>query len=471
MQNTDDEEVRKKAKNPLTEYFGGQPKQPQAPQQPVTQAPPQGQNTQPQPAAAAPSTNVGGGAMANATQAAQLPMAAPAVQQAPTNFVNFKRYFNANKDIAEGRAQQMGGGVAGVAAGAAGQLGAVKDAFGNAVAAGTVTGPNGEPLTAAEMQARSEAGYTGPMGLNDAAGYAEAVKAAEQAQQQLGALGSTGGIQALLDRSHPEGSGTSKFSSMLAGAAGKQGFDALRARFNPNADLLKAGTEAEKQATTAKASSTANAAEWAKAAGLQLDKETAQAAHDQQVAKESADKQSAATKARLSQVPPVKMYAGSMLEGQADANNKYYGVDMNNAEEKAAREKEYALYEKAQHGDTKDDVNNAFEDMNSVMSPINWILNAGGWRDAGQDYFTQQYHANSGEASGGSKGRNINWSAVGPAGFWVWRNMTPGDWVTLNAKPRNGSNGQGAWIAQRLQDLSDMSKNRNVAAKGVARGP
>ncbi len=444
--------------------------------------------------------------------AAPAPQAPPPVapqphQAAPTNYVNFSRRFSANKDVATREAAKYGQQASTAAGAAQSALGAAQQKFATGVNTGTVQGPAGGPSTntgggapppsnaapvppqppppapppapasqalsgestrpdassqaltgestrppdgpsMADMLAKAGQQYTGPEGLDDAA----AAQAAEKAQQQLGALKDNNGIQALVNESGPSGTqGADKLSASLIGQAGRGDFDALRAKFNPNKDLLDAQANAVKTAAQAKEDSAKNASAWGDAA-------KAKGASDAQMADVNSKNDAtakaardAASQERLNTVPV----------DEANQGNPLAGIDASNPEEFQKRTAEIAAWNAAQKSTTNDTVNNAFEDFNSVMSPVNWATNAAGVRDPGQDYETKNAHGGSGAASGGTNGRNIDWAAAGPQGFWVFRSMTPDDWKTLNSKPRNGANGQGAWIKTKFNQLVAAQKAKS----------
>ncbi len=223
--------------------------------------------------------------------------------QAPTDFVNFSRRFGANKDVAQREAAGYGRQAEHAAGAAQGALKAAQGNFAAGVNTGTVgaapnntgwvnTGPvadlhagatdydtppgptpaapSGPRTTIEEMLAKAGQQYTGPAGLDTV----DATKTAQTAQQQLEALKDPNGIQALVSQ-RPSGShGADALSGALIGSAGRQQFDALRAKFNPNKDLLDAQKVAVETAKKAKETSDANAKGWgANAAAAQAVKD------------------------------------------------------------------------------------------------------------------------------------------------------------------------------------------------------
>ncbi len=420
-----------------------------------------------------PSTNMGANAMTPAAGGANgyKPPNPGGQAPSPTNFTNFGRYQSANQASSDAESQRLISGATDKANAAKAQLADLQRQFGAQVQAGSVgAAPHGMPqgmsaeeqaaykanpqaadaldrkygMSAADMQAKANGAYSGPGGLGDVAGYQGAVDAAKAAQDNLDALKTPGGIQALEQQKNSAGNaGTSGFSAGLVGSAGQKGFQALRSQFNPAADTAKAETDAAPKADQAKMDSAANAADWAKAAGVRMDKDTARQAYAQAEATQKKKDQDEATTKRLAQIP----------KDPKQVQNFFYGVNMQDPKEMQQRSDEYKAYTAAMATDTNQNINNYFEDFNSVASPVNWVTNAAGVRDPVQDMETRSTHAAEGAASGGTNGRNIDWQSAGPAGFWVWRNMTPDDWKTLNSKPRNGGNGQRAWIQTRLNQL------------------
>lgn len=304
----------KAAENPLRQYFGGagQPQQQKPPT--AVQAPtPMGQ-------VAPQSTNVG----QNATQ-----------RPGPTGFTNFSRVAAANQDVSKREATAYGQRATDNAANAAQSLRTAQQQFGNQVQAGTVgaagmgaggaVDPNaaglqaestrpelGGGLTSAQMYLQGAKSYSGPAGLGEAPGAMDAATKALAAQQNLDAFGNPGGMQALVQQQSPnEGAGSSRLSGALIGQAGRANFDALRARFNPNADLTKAVTDSAAQAKAAGALSTKNAADWNALGDAKATDEEKLAAYDAAKGGSSADKAAAekAYKTALDGLPPANLTA------------------------------------------------------------------------------------------------------------------------------------------------------------------
>jgi hypothetical protein len=132
----------------------------------------------------------------------------------------------------------------------------------NQALSGESTRPAAGP-SIADMLARAKEQYSGPEGLDTA----DAAAKAQQAQQQLGAIGSDAGLTTLVNQGDAGGTaGADALSGVLIGTAGRPQFAGLRARFNPNKDLLAAQDAAIAQAKQARATSEANAKGWGDAA-------------------------------------------------------------------------------------------------------------------------------------------------------------------------------------------------------------
>lgn len=337
--------------------------------------------------------------------------------------------------------------------------------------------------TMADMLAQAGQKYTGPTGLDTAA----ATTAAQSADQQLNALSSRdpllnqGGVQALVQANGTTGSeGASALSGSLIGAAGRQNFDALRAKFNPNKDLNDAQTAAMKTAADAKLSSDANAKGWGAAAGqAQSDQDAATA----QSAKDAADKK-AKTDA-MDKAIPTQSYDetyGNGKGGDTDQNRVNYmmqGIDSSDPAAVAKRVNEIGAYSAAMGMTTQNQLDQTFADFNSVFSPSSAIAQASGNKDPTQTAAQNQYGflnadhpgnqiANA-NASGSTSAMHIPWDKAGPDGFFVWKSMTPNDWQVLNSKPSDGPNGQQAWIKTRGQQLrSEANPNSTKSTTGAS---
>ncbi len=459
--------------------------------------------------------------LASPAQAPRAPVPKPRAAAGAGGFVNFAQRFGANQDVAKREAAKYGQQATGAVGAAQQSLGAAQQKFTQGVNTGTVQAPGGAPSTntgaaapvpqaaapvapqqpvappapnfpttpddgqaltgestrtpessgptIAEMLAKANQKYTGPAGLE---GTEDAAQKAWAAQQQLDLLGSnksageTAGsnMATLVNESGPSGSrGADALSGALISSAGRKDFDALRAKFNPNKELLDAQDKATATAKQAKADSETNAKAWGDAATAKGEQQKLQ--EDIKTKNDAAAKtgRDAARQERASDVPATP----------DEANDPFYGIDKSDPEDVKQRQEELARFTKAKQSTTNDTINNAFEDFNAYFSPINVGLNAAGVRDPGQDYETKSVHPMEGADSRGqdpsvTNGRNIDWAATGPYGFYVWRNMTPDDWKTLTSKPRNGPNGQGAWVMKKAAMLQEAA-NAKRAAK--AQGP
>ncbi len=432
----EDPAAKKKREDPLADYFGGQPKAP--PPAPVQQM----------------QTQVAPVQMASPNMAQPLNTAQPAAQRrpGPTGFTNFNRVIAANKDVSNREAAAYGQRAQQNAQQARTSLDALRKRFGEGVAAGTVGGPPGaspsadgllhidpdtglpigpvggpldgrgspemdpmsglpktglEGMTPEDMYARSRGTYTGPVGLSEIEGSGQAYADSLGAEQNLGALGSEGGLQALIQNQNLAGNqGTSKLSSALIGNAGRGDFNALRQRFNPASDMTKAESESMGQAKSASEASKRSAQGW----------------------KDLGDKTAASNKA----------IADSAAKAKADQ------------EAKAKSEADEAAFEKKWQGamahNIGDTMNSNFETFNDIMSPITQIANQAGYRDPIQDYGTGLITPQGGAASGGGS-RKIWWQ---PQHRDVYRQMDDAQWAELRKLPQGA---QARWMDERLKEI------------------
>lgn len=258
------------AKDPLADYFGGKPAAP-----PPAPPPPADPNVR----GAPPATNVGSGATPANNTGSQTE------QPQPTGFTNFNRVIAANKSVSDREANDYGRRAQRNVDAASQSLDALRARFGAGVRDGTVgaaqagfaaqptsgdglLGESTRPvmgggLSSDQMYANGALNYSGPGGLGDATGAADTYGKTLGAEQNLAALGTEGGLQALIQKQNTDGSeGTSSLSSALIGNAGRGDFDALRARFHPENDIKTAETDAETQAKAAGALSKKNANDW-----------------------------------------------------------------------------------------------------------------------------------------------------------------------------------------------------------------
>lgn len=401
---------------------------------------------------------------------------------APGSFVNFSRRFNANRDVAQQQAQKYASQAAGAAGAAQQSTAAAQNKFSTASKAGVTAGTNVGDAANAQQQmgpppaappapvasqsaglvsesTRPEAGtgvsaaqatqlanrtYSGPDGLDDQ----QAAVDAEKAQQQLTGIGSAAGVQTLVNEGGPSGSvGADRLSGALIGRAGRKEFDALRARFNPNKELIDAQAKAVEEAKKAREESAKHQDEWSAIAGEKGDAEAKNA--EIQAARDAGAQERAAAN-------QVSHPVGS------DANNKMYGVDPNNKAAVAKRQAEIDSFSKAFRA--TDDIHNQggdfVRDVINAGSPSQWVAEATGNRNPLGDSFTEKFHAGGGSASGSTHGDQIPWS---PSDFWVWRSMTPQDWTDINRLPHERQKG---WIAARKDTLIGQQKARTGSVKG-----
>lgn len=226
------------------------------------------------------------GALAPAPAGArQADTAAPAASQnagkTPGRFVNFARYFNANKAGATATGNQLAGGIEKRGADAQGQLQTRVGQFGEEVKRGmgaagvTATAPVSappQPTSAVAPRTQPASGgkappaiatttpnsgptpppapretveWKGPGSLSEGAGWNELVAGAGKAADEAKQTATSAGTQALLQERMKSGTytpGQSRFDAGLVGAASGDKFAALRERFG---GLPKALSDAE----------------------------------------------------------------------------------------------------------------------------------------------------------------------------------------------------------------------------------
>ncbi len=414
-------------------------------------------------------------------------------KKSPTGFTNFQRFYDGNAQAAKAQADQFAVqakakvNAANAATNTAqtqfntnvGQSSVPKAQFLGAPSNGGpgLTGTSTKPPTVEdpsfapgsygkstdEMKALGEKTYSGPGSLADVEGYQKSVDAGLAADTNLRLLNEDGGLQTLAEQnSGGAGSiGSNRLSGALAGSAGENDFNALRARFDPKGDRAKALDESIKTAAKAKLDSATNAEEWAKLAGIQGDAEVKEKAFREARAKADAEAQATEIAARQNRIPPPSP--------DGKTTDIFSGIDNSQPawkEARAKRQLEYNKFMAASFTSENNTVNNAFEDFNSTpLSPANVVTNWAGVRDPVQDELTRKQHGAEGAASGSTQGRNIPWGEIGPEAFWVFRQMDADQWQTLNAKPRNGASGQKAWILNRLAELRMNQSNADAVAK------
>lgn len=404
---------KKKPKDPLEERFAPQP----------LQAPPPAAKSVPPPVA----TNTG-----SAATAAQAP-----IRQQPTTFTNFSRVQAANADVSKREAGLYGRRAEDNAQKAKAQRDALTERFSGGVQSGSVAGLGGmtaeTPMTAAQeaaMNTNAEGAYSGPGGLGDVEGIEGVYASTLGAEQNLDALGSDAGVSALIQQQNQfNSSGNNALSGSLIGGAGRKDFDALRARFNPEADLMKAEADAAGLADKARTDSEANAKSWA-----DLRDQAAIA----KAAKEKADADAA--KSELSE----KEAKRKKITDEADFEAKWAA---------------------AQGSNTMDEINRAFGSLNSIMSPISQIAENSGNRDPiadwGRKTLNPLVHKDAGTASGSTTGQKIWWQ---PHQKDVFRQMDAKQWAELNGLSPQA---QQAWINQRKRELAEGKPHGKYNSAGI----
>lgn len=226
-------------------------------------------------------------------------------------FVNFQRYFDANRGAATAQADRLAAqqqkaaqGAQQATQGLVGQMGfqagltqpkqlhiaqqgrdysdiglAAKTNIGAAAVqampmqtgfAGQFANVGTSPGQLAEANQRAQATYQGPTQFSDVGGYDDVLKQNLAAQKGLNELGHEGGIEALNQQLSPGlTEGESRFSAALTGAAGRSKFDAIRGRFMLEKDWKSAEEKAKQLGLQGAEKARADAAMWAEEADRQ----------------------------------------------------------------------------------------------------------------------------------------------------------------------------------------------------------
>lgn len=224
------------------------------------------------------------------------PPASHAQGRSATGWTNYDQLYSANEDAAKHTAGQLAGQAEKSAQGAQGALGKAQAGFGQQVQQGTLTGPtqrdyghatgqvpfftppsqmpqaaqgaaqavatqrgDAEPhihdLTEgewrADLQANAGKGYTGPSALSALDEYGGLSGQVDNASQQVGALGSQGGLQSMLGQSH-----NAQLDAMLVGSAGRPRFHDVQGQYGDlRGELERANEASQSQADAARATS------------------------------------------------------------------------------------------------------------------------------------------------------------------------------------------------------------------------
>ncbi len=217
-------------------------------------------------------------------------MSSPGSSAGTGPYVNFSRYIDANKDVANSTASSVAGEVDKSASKAQTGLQAAQGKFQQGMQAGSpfattpramaasaqATMPNPmarfqaqgvTPSTTTAEQARQRAGatYTGPTGL----GVSDQLRTdTTAAGKQLAATGTDAGRQALLQQQYGQGGGytqgMSSLDAALTGSVGGKQFSALRAKYGDLNGKLEGGERAAReQAANAAASTSTTASNYA----------------------------------------------------------------------------------------------------------------------------------------------------------------------------------------------------------------
>lgn len=204
--------------------------------------------------------------------------AGPVAQQqqpAPTasRFVNFSRFLNANRDAAQNTAKQITGDISRQGDQVQNDTQKAQQQFGSAVQAGTVKyDPTtyGEAVqngrTPPDLQALSQAKYSGPGALSDNADWQQLNDRARKVQDTANATASSGGIGAVLQERNrgAYSDGNRRLDSALTGYVGADQFAGARERYGKMSDALNAAnTASEQTAGQARGASEAARAQYA----------------------------------------------------------------------------------------------------------------------------------------------------------------------------------------------------------------
>lgn len=199
-----------------------------------------------------------------AAPGAATPKPAAGPSNASGQYVNFERYFNANKDAATATGNKLAGGIEKQGQGVQDELAKRQGAFGQSVSAGlgaAATAPTkapsespGEPrseptgrgrpsmpTTPAAAEAATPAlppqqpvQWAGPNSLHEGEGWNELVSQAGTTASQAANAATPGGLQGLLQQQQKGAAyspGQSRFDAGLVGATSGDKFAALRERF------------------------------------------------------------------------------------------------------------------------------------------------------------------------------------------------------------------------------------------------
>ena len=417
---------KKKPKDPLEERF--------APQ--TLQAPPPAAKSVPPPVA----TNTG--------SAAQAP-----IRQQPTTFTNFSRVQAANADVSKREAGLYGRRAEDNAQKAKAQRDALTERFSSGVQSGSVAGLGGmtaeTPMTAAQeaaMNTNAEGMYEGPGGLGDVEGAEGVYASTLGAEQNLDALGSDAGVSALIQQQNQfNSSGNNALSGSLIGGAGRKDFDALRARFNPEADLMKAETDAAGVADRARTDSEANAKSW----GSMRDTRAAMTAAQKLKDDEARANEATAKQEALSKIPISKL------------NDPMAGIDKADPIAVAKAKADFEQFRMAIQKDAGDEFRTAMHAMSPLTNIVgdvaksDWVTPIEGMGNQIGQAVHGSEAAKKANGGGTYTGQHIPWQFE--TDWPVYRSMSQTDWAALRGM---NTHAQKRWIAKRRDDIyAAASKN------------
>lgn len=394
-----------------------------------------------------------------------------------SNWINLQDYLGLNKEAGAAMGQKVAGDVGAAAGKATQQLAGAQDKFATQRAAGSneFNPYDAQWSSATDAKAKSEKGpYSGPKDVNDtdptlAGNVSDAVArvnstktAAGQQQALSNAYGPAGG---------PSGTGGGALDSFLLSTGGGSAMADLQKQYGDLGDKYSAATQqSAAQAGQSATDSAANAQKWGAVA-----------------TQKGADMQGRtdAKAAEEKKFMPPHRYEQTFgnAGGDTPANRQAFmmsGVDQKDPSAVAARQAEIAQYEAAQKMTTQQQMDSTFEDFNdfSGLSGSTTLSMLGGSNVNAQTLAQKQYGSGLSldkgnqsavnAASGSTSQNHIPWDKAGVDGFFVWRQMTPQDWATLNSKPKNGPNGQIAWINTKEQELRNArGRGQDVGRNGM----
>ena len=296
------------------------------------------------------------------------------------------------------------------------------------------------------MSTNAEGMYEGPGSLDDVEGAEGVYASTLGAEENLNALGSDEGVSALVQqRNQFNSSGNNALSGSLIGGAGRKDFDALRARLNPEADLMKAEADAAGVADKARTDSEANAKSW----GSMRDARAAATAAQKEKDDAAREAEAAAKRDALTKIPISKL------------NDPMAGVDKSDPDAVKAAKDQYEQFRLAVQKDAADEFRTGMHAMSPLTNLVgdvfksDWVTPIEGTGNQ----IGQMVHGNEDtkKANGGGTytGQHIPWQFE--TDWPVYRSMSQTDWAKLRGM---NTHAQKRWIAQRRDEIyAAASKN------------